>query len=547
MVNRSEVINLRKKTLLFLFPFLFLLIGGCVRVNYDATVHYDQSVTLETTYAFRDHPVMQLLNIRLDWDTWKQQAEANGYETDDYVSNDDYEGMILKKTFQSVDELQNIKEEWKTGPSGILVPPDVKFDVKQEDGIWFDSYILQTNLDLRLDRIELPGVELSGSPKQLAERYVRQADIRFNLNVPTGVFVQDGTGLDLRSMKHVEWQVYGGRQNNMTLVAHVPNVKAWVITLVVGAVVLFTAFFIWRHYRRNVGNPRVTSIRSRLLGVLIVALSLAVIIVTIRQDLTTDRKAEAIRQAAQTDEFIPTFAVHGLLGTDRTFLRFSQAMEQSGLATDGALCTVTAKGKADCDLYDYSSNRPIVRIEFEDAEASLNNQTKWLNLAIETYKKERNKSFERIYLIGHSMGGVAAANYILNQDTYLVDKFVSYDSPFAGTRLARFGVSASNFGINTGSPAIRDLSPNSDGLQSFQEKLETWPRSVQVLSFAGRGGEFNLIEEASSLELESFTNNIQTETVPYDHFSLHRKNDVLRDSGDFLYRYTNEFNPVETN
>lgn len=547
MVNRSEVINLRKKTLLFLFPFLFLLIGGCVRVNYDATVHYDQSVTLETTYAFRDHPVMQLLNIRLDWDTWKQQAEANGYETDDYVSNDDYEGMILKKTFQSVDELQNIKEEWKTGPSGILVPPDVKFDVKQEDGIWFDSYILQTNLDLRLDRIELPGVELSGSPKQLAERYVRQADIRFNLNVPTGVFVQDGTGLDLRSMKHVEWQVYGGRQNNMTLVAHVPNVKAWVITLVVAAVVLFAAFFIWRHYRRNVGNPRVTSIRSRLLGVLIVALSLAVIIVTIRQDLTTDRKAEAIRQAAQTDEFIPTFAVHGLLGTDRTFLRFSQSMEQSGLATDGALCTVTAKGKADCDLYDYSSNRPIVRIEFEDAEASLNNQTKWLNLAIETYKKERNKSFERIYLIGHSMGGVAAANYILNQDTYLVDKFVSYDSPFAGTRLARFGVSASNFGINTGSPAIRDLSPNSDGLQSFQEKLETWPRSVQVLSFAGRGGEFNLIEEASSLELESFTNNIQTETVPYDHFSLHRKNDVLRDSGDFLYRYTNEFNPVETN
>jgi len=547
MVNRSEVINLRKKTLLFLFPFLFLLIGGCVRVNYDATVHYDQSVTLETTYAFRDHPVMQLLNIRLDWDTWKQQAEANGYETDDYVSNDDYEGMILKKTFQSVDELQNIKEEWKTGPSGILVPPDVKFDVKQEDGIWFDSYILQTNLDLRLDRIELPGVELSGSPKQLAERYVRQADIRFNLNVPTGVFVQDGTGLDLRSMKHVEWQVYGGRQNNMTLVAHVPNVKAWVITLVVGAVVLFAAFFIWRHYRRNVGNPRVTSIRSRLLGVLIVALSLAVIIVTIRQDLTTDRKAEAIRQAAQTDEFIPTFAVHGLLGTDRTFLRFSQSMEQSGLATDGALCTVTAKGKADCDLYDYSSNRPIVRIEFEDAEASLNNQTKWLNLAIETYKKERNKSFERIYLIGHSMGGVAAANYILNQDTYLVDKFVSYDSPFAGTRLARFGVSASTFGINTGSPAIRDLSPNSDGLQSFQEKLETWPRSVQVLSFAGRGGEFNLIEEASSLELESFTNNIQTETVPYDHFSLHRKNDVLRDSGDFLYRYTNEFNPVETN
>ncbi len=547
MVSRSEVTNVRKKALLLVFPFLFLLIGGCVRIEYDATVHYDQSVTLETTYAFRDHPVMRLLNLRLDWDTWKQQARDNGYATRDYSSEDDYEGMVLKKTFDNVDELQNIKEEWKTGPAGILVPPDMEFDVQKEDGIWFDSYVLNTNLDLRLDRIELPGLNLSGSPKQLAERYVRQADIRFNLTVPTGVFIEDGTGLDLRSMKHVEWQVYGGRQNNLTLVAHVPNVKAWIITIVAFVVVSLASFFIWRKYRKNAGDPNKTSIRSRLLGVLIVVLALSIIIVTIREELTTERKAEAVRQAAQTDEFIPTFAVHGLLGTDRTFLRFSQFMEQRGLAKDGALCTVSTESEVDCVINDYSSNRPIVRIEYEDAEASLNNQTKWLNAAIETYKAERNKSFDRMYLIGHSMGGVAAANYILNQDDYLIDKFVSFDSPFAGTRLANFGLSASNFGVNTGSAAIRDLSPTSDGLQAFQAKLETWPRSVQVLSFAGRGGEFNLIEPSSSLLLEDYTNNITTETVPYDHFSLHRKTDVLRDTGRFLYEYTNEFNPVETN
>ncbi|WP_168169839.1 alpha/beta hydrolase [Exiguobacterium sp. HVEsp1] len=537
----------RKRALLLLFPFLFLLIGGCVRINYDATVHYDQSVSLETTYAFRDHPVMKLLNLRLDWDTWKEQAEENGYETEDYSSPDDYEGMVLKKTFKNVDELQQIKEEWKTGPAGILVPPDIQFDIEQQEGIWFDSYTLQTNLDLRLDRVDLPGVELTGSPKKLAERYIRQADIRFNLTVPTGVFVEDGTGLDLRSMKHVEWQVYGGRQNNVKLVAHVPNVKAWIVTGIVLIAAAVLTYFIWRKYRRNVGNPKETSIRSRLLGLLIVSLSLALIIVTFRQELANERQSEAIRQASQTNEFIPTFAVHGLLGTDRTFLRFSQAMEQSGQATDGALCTVTIKGKADCEIYDFSSTRPIVRIEFEDAEASLNNQTKWLNAAIETYKKTRNRSFDRMYIIGHSMGGVAAANYILNQETYIVDKFVTFDSPFGGTRLANFGLSASNFGINTGSPAIRDLSPNSDGLQAFQSKLETWPRSVQVLSFSGRGGEFNLIEPASSLLLEEYTNNIQTETVPYDHFSLHRKSDVLKETGKFLYEYTNEFNPIETN
>ncbi|WP_252100546.1 alpha/beta hydrolase [Exiguobacterium sp. SH31] len=537
---------MKKKTLLFLFPFLFLLIGGCVRIEYDATVHYDQSVTLETTYAFRDHPVMKLLNLRLDWETWKQQANDNGYATRDYSSEDDYEGMVLKKTFKNVDELQNIKQEWKTGPAGILVPPDVKFDVQKEDGIWFDSYVLKTNLDLRLDRVDLPGVNLSGSPKELAERYIRQADIRFNLTVPTGVFVEDGTGLDARSMKQVEWQVYGGRQNNMTLVAHVPNVKAWIITIVVAVIASVTAFFVWRRSRKNVGNPDRTSIRSRVLGTLIILLALAIIIVSIREELTNDRKVEAIRQAAQTDEFIPTFAVHGLLGTDRTFLRFSQYMEQRGLAKDGALCTVTVKGAVDCVINDYSSNRPIVRIEYEDAEASLNNQTKWLNLAIEEYKSERNRSFDRMYVIGHSMGGVAAANYILNQDEYIVDKFVTFDSPFAGTRLANFGLSASNFGVNTGSPAIRDLSPSSDGLKSFQAKLETWPRSVQVYSFSGRGGEFNLIEPSSSLLLEEYTNNIGTETVPYDHFSLHRKTDVLRETGEFLYEYSNEFNPVET-
>lgn len=537
---------MKKKTLLFLFPFLFLLIGGCVRIEYDATVHYDQSVTLETTYAFRDHPVMKLLNLRLDWETWKQQANDNGYATRDYFSEDDYEGMVLKKTFKNVDELQNIKQEWKTGPAGILVPPDVKFDVQKEDGIWFDSYVLNTNLDLRLDRVDLPGVNLSGSPKELAERYIRQADIRFNLTVPTGVFVEDGTGLDPRSMKQVEWQVYGGRQNNMTLVAHVPNVKAWIITIIIAIIASATAFFVWRKSRKNIGNPDRTSIRSRVLGILIILLALAVIVVTVREELTSDRKIEAIRQAAQTDEFIPTFAVHGLLGTDRTFLRFSQYMEQRGLAKDGALCTVTPKGAVDCVINDFSSNRPIVRIEYEDAEASLNNQTKWLNLAIEAYKSERNRSFDRMYVIGHSMGGVAAANYILNQDEYIVDKFVTFDSPFAGTRLANFGLSASNFGVNTGSPAIRDLSPSSDGLKSFQAKLETWPRSVQVYSFSGRGGEFNLIEPSSSLLLEEYTNNIGTETVPYDHFSLHRKTDVLRTTGEFLYEYSNEFNPVDT-
>nr|WP_240542653.1 alpha/beta hydrolase [Exiguobacterium qingdaonense] len=532
---------------MLLFPLLFLLIGGCVRINYDATVNYDQSVSLETTYAFRDHPVMKLLNLRLDWDTWKEQAEKNGYETEDYLSADDYEGMVLKKTFDSVDDLQGIKEEWKTGPSGILVPPDIQFDVSHREGIWFDSYTLQTNLDLRLDQVDLPGVNLSGSPKKLAERYIRQADIRFNLNVPTGVFVEDGTGLDIRSMKHVEWQVYGGRQNNLELVAHVPNVKAWIVTVITLISVATLSYIIWRKYRKNVGDPKKTSIRSRLLGLLIVSLSLALIIVTIRQEIGNERQSEAIREASQTNEFIPTFAVHGLLGTDRTFLRFSQAMEQSGYATDGALCTVTDKGKADCEIYDYSSTRPIVRIEFEDAEASLNNQTKWLNAAIEMYKKTRNRSFDRMYIIGHSMGGVAAANYILNQETYIIDKFVTFDSPFGGTRLANFGLSASNFGINTGSPAIRDLSPSSDGLQAFQSKLETWPRSVQVLSFSGRGGEFNLIESSSSLLLEEYTNNIQTETVPYDHFSLHRKSDVLKETGTFLYEYTNEFNPIETN
>ncbi|WP_214827281.1 alpha/beta hydrolase [Exiguobacterium algae] len=536
----------RKRALLLLFPFLFLLIGGCVRINYDATVHYDQSVTLETTYAFRDHPVMKLLNLRLDWDTWKQQAEANGYATEDYASNDDYEGMVLKKTFQNVEELQNIKEEWKTGPAGILVPPDLQFDIEKKDGIWFDSYELQTNLDLRLEQINVPGVKLSGNAKKLAERYVRQADIQFNLNVPTGVFVEDGTGLDVRSMQHVEWQVYGGRQNNLTLVAHVPNVKAWIITGIIAVAAIVFAYFVWRRYRRNIGNPRITSIRSRLLGLLIVTLSLSLIVVTAYKELTTERKMDAIRQASQTDEFIPTFAVHGLLGTDRTFLRFTQVMEQNSLATDGGLCTITDKGKADCEVHDFSSNRPIVRVEFEDAEASLNNQTKWLNKAIETYKKERNKSFERMYILGHSMGGVAAANYILNQDQYLIDKFVSFDSPFAGTRLANFGLSASNFGINTGSPAIRDLSPSSDGLKAFQAKLETWPRSVQVLSFSGHGGEFNLIEPSSSLLLEEYTNNILTETVPYDHFSLHRKSNVLKETGKFLYEYSNEFNPVET-
>ncbi len=107
-----------------------MVLGGCIRIQYDATVHTDQSVTLKTTYAAKEHPVARLLNLNPDWKTYVKQAEKNGYAAETFQTEDDYEGIKMEKKFAKFEDLATIKDEWKTGIGGIFIPPDTTYEVK---------------------------------------------------------------------------------------------------------------------------------------------------------------------------------------------------------------------------------------------------------------------------------------------------------------------------------------------------------------------------------------------------------------------------------
>ncbi len=127
-----------------------------------------------------------------------------------------------------------------------------------------------------------------------------------------------------------------------------------------------------------------------------------------------------------------------------------------------------------CKVNPSTTGYPLVRIVFEDDEASLANQQKWLSAAIEQYDRKQQATFTDIQLVGHSMGGVDVVAYTLKEDIpYNVRKLVTLDAPISGSDYATLGLTLAPFGTNTNSPAIQDLAENSAAMKNLKDRLET--------------------------------------------------------------------------
>ncbi|MCY1691754.1 DUF3153 domain-containing protein [Exiguobacterium sp. SL14] len=369
----------KKKGILLSFLMLTLLLGGCIRIQYDATIHTDQSVTLKTTYAAKEHPVARLLNLNPNWNSYVKQAEKNGYAAKTFKTKDDYEGIRMQKTFANFKDMTSIKDEWKTGIGGILIPPDTKFDMKKSDGFWFDTYRLDTNIDLSIDRLNIKGYQPTGQVKKLADRYIRQADIEIKLHGPKVIGLQNGEKIDWSNYHDVSWKLYGTKANQLQLIAYVPNPTGWIIT---GIVLLIGVglFLYWVFHRvRKLRRQQLKTISISLLVCLIVGGGAWWLFAE-----DTSSAPPPTRQIVTQgkSEIVPTFLVHGLFGTERTFVPMIQNFTNKKVADDGGRCDVTRSGKATCIVKPSSIGYPLVRIVFADDEASLADQQKWLNAAI---------------------------------------------------------------------------------------------------------------------------------------------------------------------
>ncbi|WP_442899606.1 alpha/beta hydrolase [Exiguobacterium sp. 9-2] len=528
------MMSMKKKGILLSFLMLTLLLGGCIRIQYDATIHTDQSVTLKTTYAAKEHPVARLLNLNPNWKGYVKQAEKNGYAAKTFKTKDDYEGIRMQKTFANFKDMTSIKDEWKTGIGGILIPPDTKFDMKKSDGFWFDTYRLDTNIDLSIDRLNIKGYQPTGQVKKLADRYIRQADIEIKLHGPKVIGLQNGEKIDWSNYHDVSWKLYGTKANQLQLIAYVPNPTGWIITgvvLLIGVGLLLYWIF---HRVRRLRRQQLKTISISLLVCLIVGGGAWWLFAE-----DTSSAPPPTRQIVTQgkSEIVPTFLVHGLFGTERTFVPMIQNFTKKKVADDGGRCDVTRSGKATCSVTPSPTGYPLVRIVFADDEASLADQQKWLNAAIAAYDAKQKATFADIQLVGHSMGGVDVVAYTVQEEMpYHVRKVVTLDSPIAGSDYAKLGLTLAPLGTNTNSPAIRDLAKGSPAMNNLNKRLETWPRDVLVYSFGAKGGDFNLISLKSSFALENYTDNIQTKSYKYDHFTIHRREPVFREIRNFLFK-----------
>lgn len=528
------LIRMRKKLIVLSFVLMATMLGGCIRIQYDATVHTDQSVTLKTTYAAKEHPVARLLNLNPDWKTYVKQAEQNGYAAETFQTDDDYEGIKMEKKFAKFEDLATIKDEWKTGIGGILIPPDTTYEVKTEKGFWFNTYRLDTNIDLSIDRLNIKGYQPTGQVKKLADRYIRQADVEINLHGPKVIGLQNGEKIDWANHNNVSWKLYGTKANQLQLIAYVPNPTGWIITGVVLLIGLGLLIFWIVHHVRKLRRKQFKTIGLSLVICLIVGGAAWWIFADETSSAPPPTKQIVTKQVG---EITPTFMVHGLFGTERTFLPMIQNFTDKKLADDGGRCDVSRNGKVACSVTPSTTGYPLVRIVFEDDEASLVNQQKWLSAAIEQYDRQQQATFTDIQLVGHSMGGVDVVAYTLKEDIpYNVRKLVTLDAPISGSDYATLGLTLAPFGTNTNSPAIQDLAENSAAMKNLKDRLETWPRDVLVYSFGAKGGDFNLIPLKSSFALDAYTDNIQTKSYKYDHFTIHRREKVFREVRNFLFK-----------
>lgn len=94
----------------------------------------------------------------------------------------------------------------------------------------------------------------------------------------------------------------------------------------------------------------------------------------------------------------------------------------------------------------------------------------------------------KVHLVGHSMGGIIARNYIqLRGGESKVDKFVCLGSPHAGSRLATFSVS----------PLGKHLIPGS----AFLHRLNSAPPPEQVVTTNIYTRKDNMVQPNSSCQL----------------------------------------------
>ncbi|GMK37521.1 hypothetical protein PCCS19_05750 [Paenibacillus sp. CCS19] len=196
----------------------------------------------------------------------------------------------------------------------------------------------------------------------------------------------------------------------------------------------------------------------------------------------------------------PILFVHGRTGGTDTFASFKEKYEQEfgskgeiQINKNGTITTLVPVQVID-SITDGPGGRrvaqmPIViSIVFEDNIGTIAKQAEWLKIAITAIKKQLN--VPQVDIWAHSMGGLAATKYILDNGGADINTLITFDSPILGSDNAFYLNEIKNpiRPLYTNDPTLVDLVPGSKALTSlkdagFMTKGNKFNKNIKVISW----------------------------------------------------------------
>ncbi|UHP11021.1 alpha/beta hydrolase [Listeria marthii] len=258
---------------------------------------------------------------------------------------------------------------------------------------------------------------------------------------------------------------------------------------------------------------------------------------TITANKTTKKTENPVSEIA-----IPTLFVHGYSGTANSFGGMINRLADEGDVTKSLVMTVASDGTVSTEgTYDKFSNNPTIQVVFEDNKSSTENQTQWIQNVMKELKN--NYHIEKVYAVGHSMGGVSLTSYIEkvgSDKAYpVLEKLVLIGSPLNGLVIGDDGVTAYD---------LTDKAPKqaSDRYSEFMKNKQNIPTHLRVLNIAGDtlngtksdgsvsvasalSGKFIFEGQAESYKEKIFTGKNAA------HSKLHENTDVDAEVANFLW------------
>ncbi|MBC1395299.1 alpha/beta hydrolase [Listeria welshimeri] len=178
---------------------------------------------------------------------------------------------------------------------------------------------------------------------------------------------------------------------------------------------------------------------------------------------------------------IPTLFVHGYSGTANSFKGMINRLADDGSVTKSLVMTVAADGTVTSKgNYDKFSQNPTIQVIFEENKSSMVNQALWIQNVMKELKN--NYHIEKVYAIGHSMGGVSLTSYIEkvgSDKTYpVIEKLVLIGAPLNGLVIGDDGVTP--YDLTEDGPK-----QSSERYSEFMKNKTNIPTNLQVLNIAG--------------------------------------------------------------